>query len=85
MCWTVRTGPIEAVLKDYSIFMETIEEINHTTHDEYGLKAGGILSLLEIIIVLNYKYWKMRRVWLILSYKFSRFSIYNLICHIYVQ
>ena len=24
-----------------------MEEINHTTHDEYGLKAGGILSLLE--------------------------------------
>ena len=42
MCWTARTGPIEAVLKDYSIFMETIEVINHTTHDEYGLKPGGI-------------------------------------------
>ena len=45
--WTARTGTVEAVLKDYSILMETMKEINHTTHDEYGLKAGGILSLLE--------------------------------------
>ena len=45
--WTARTEAIEAVLKDYSILIETMEEINHTTHDEYGLKAGGILSLLE--------------------------------------
>ena len=45
--WTARTGAIEAVLKDYSVLMETMEEIHHTTHDEYGLKAGGILASLE--------------------------------------
>ena len=27
--------------------METMAEINSTTHDEYGLKAGGILTALE--------------------------------------
>ena len=45
--WTAQTSAIEAVLKDYSILMETMAKINSTTHDEYGLKAGGILSALE--------------------------------------
>ena len=27
--------------------METLEEINHNTKDEYGLKAGGLLASLE--------------------------------------
>ena len=38
---------IDAVLKDYSILMETMSEVNATTRDEYGLKAGGILAALE--------------------------------------
>lgn len=45
--WTVRTDAIEAVIKQYSIIMETLDEVNHTTHDEYGLKAGGVLATLE--------------------------------------
>ena len=45
--WTARTGAIEAVLKDYSVLMETLEEVNHTTRDEYGLKAGGLLAALD--------------------------------------
>ena len=45
--WTARTSAIEAVIKDYSILIETMTEINSTTHDEYGLKAGGIVSALE--------------------------------------
>ena len=40
--WTARHVAIEAVLKDYKILLETLEEINQTTHDEYGMKAGGI-------------------------------------------
>ena len=32
--------------------METMEEINHTTHDEYGPKAGGILNSLEKFDIL---------------------------------
>ena len=27
--------------------METMSEVNATTHDEYGLKAGGIVAALE--------------------------------------
>ena len=45
--WTARTSAIEAVLKDYSILMDTMEEVNHTTHDEYGLRAKGILTTME--------------------------------------
>ena len=45
--WTARHGAIEAILKDYSILMETMEEINHISHDEHGLKAAGILASLE--------------------------------------
>jgi len=45
--WTVRTGAINAVLKDYTILMDTMEEVSHTMHDEYGVKANGILSVLE--------------------------------------
>ena len=45
--WTARTSAIDAVLKDYSILMETMSEVNETTRDEYGLKAGGILAALE--------------------------------------
>ena len=34
-------------LKDYTILIETMEEVNQTTRDEYGLKAGGIIVALE--------------------------------------
>ena len=45
--WTARTSAIDAVLKDYSILMETTSEVNATTRDEYGLKAGRIVAALE--------------------------------------
>lgn len=45
--WTARTGAIGAVLSDYSILMETLDEVHQTTHDEYGSKAAGLLSSLE--------------------------------------
>ena len=45
--WTARTAAIDAILKDYMLLMETLEEIHATTHDEYGLKAGGCLQYLE--------------------------------------
>ena len=44
--WTARHVAIEAVLKDYKILLETLEKINQTTHDEYGMKADGILETL---------------------------------------
>ena len=45
--WTARTVALEAVLKDYSILLQVLEEIHSTTRDEYGLKAGCLLSSLE--------------------------------------
>ena len=45
--WTARTAAIEAVLADYTLLLETLDEIHLTTHDEYGLKAGGLLHSLE--------------------------------------
>ena len=45
--WTVRTGAIDAILKDYAVLMDTMEEVYRTTHDEHGLKANGVLAALE--------------------------------------
>lgn len=45
--WTARHGAFEAVLKDYTILMETMEDISMTTRDDYGVKASGILHLME--------------------------------------
>ena len=42
--WTARTSAIDAILKDYSVLMETIHA---TTHNEYGLKASRCLHSLE--------------------------------------
>ena len=45
--WTARTVAIDAVLKDYTILIETMDEVNQTTHDDNGLKARGVLLALE--------------------------------------
>ena len=45
--WTARTAAIHAILKDYSVIMDTLEDINSTTHDEYGMMAAGFLQSLE--------------------------------------
>ena len=45
--WTARTSAIEAVIKQYKVIIETMEDIHLNTRDEYGLKAGGILAVLE--------------------------------------
>ena len=44
--WTVRAEAIDAVIKQYTI-IETLDEVHSTTKDEYGLKAGGIVTALE--------------------------------------
>ena len=44
--WTARTGAIKAVLKNYAVLMDTMDEINQTIHNEYGMKAGG-MSLMK--------------------------------------
>ena len=45
--WTVRAVAIDAVIKQYTIIIETLDEVHSTTKDEYGLKAGGIATALE--------------------------------------
>ena len=45
--WTARTGAINAIIKDYDLLLEVLEEIHATTKGEYGLKAGGLLHSLE--------------------------------------
>ena len=45
--WTVRTSAIDAVLKNYPTLLETLETINTESHDDYGRRAGGVLSLLQ--------------------------------------
>ena len=50
--WTVRTGAIDAILKNYAILIETLEDIHATTHDGYGLKAGGFVRSLEAFTTL---------------------------------
>ena len=38
---------IGAVIKQYSVIIDAMEEVNQTTHDEYSLKAAGVLAALE--------------------------------------
>ena len=45
--WTVRTAAFNAVLEDYVVLQQTMEEISDTTHDEYGQRANGVLSSLD--------------------------------------
>lgn len=45
--WTCRTASINAVLENYDILQETFENVNATTQDDYGRKAGGIHILME--------------------------------------
>ena len=45
--WTVRTAAINSVLENYKLLCETLAEVNSTTSDEYGRKAGGFLAQME--------------------------------------
>ena len=49
--WTARSAAINAVLKDYTVLIEAMEEINLTTRDEYGLKAEGLLNFLQMFCI----------------------------------
>jgi len=42
---------MEAVIKQYSLLMETMEEVHCTTRDEYDLKAAGVLGALEKFVI----------------------------------
>ena len=45
--WTIRTGAIDAVLRNYAALVDTLGKISDETHDDYGRRAGGILTVLE--------------------------------------
>ena len=45
--WTVCTSAIGTVLSNYSTLCTVLEEVNRTGHNEYAMKAGGILRMLE--------------------------------------
>lgn len=43
----VRTGAIDVIIKSYATILDALEEIHHTAHDEYGVKAAGLLATLD--------------------------------------
>ena len=45
--WTVRTGAIDAILKNYSVISEELEQIEVESHSESSRKALGLLALME--------------------------------------
>lgn len=45
--WTVRTGAIDAILKNYEVLQETMLDINRQQRDDNGVTAGGIAALME--------------------------------------
>jgi len=46
--WTVCTGAaVSTVISNYAVLCTSLEEINATTHDDYGHKAGGMLALMD--------------------------------------
>ena len=50
--WNAQTAAIDSILKDYTVLMESLEEVHETTHDEYGLKASRCFHSLEIFSTL---------------------------------
>ena len=45
--WTMRAASMDSVIKNYSVIIDTMEEVHRTTRDDYGLRANGILAALE--------------------------------------
>ena len=45
--WTVCTGAIDAVLRNYPAIIEALATISEDSHDDYGRRANGLLSQLE--------------------------------------
>ena len=44
----MRTAAIESVVENYEPLTQAMEEINRTSHDEYGAKAGRQLDTFDI-------------------------------------
>ena len=49
--WTVLTGAIHVIIKSYAAILDTLEEIHHTIHDKYGVKATGLLTILDKFVI----------------------------------
>ena len=47
--WTVRTGALDAVLRNYAAIVQALQEIAEVSHDDYGWRANGLLSQSESI------------------------------------
>ena len=44
--WTMRTASFDSVIKNYTILLNTLEEINEG-NDMHATRAGGLLSLMK--------------------------------------
>ena len=45
--WTVRNVAIDAVLRNYCALLQAFERISAESHDDYGRRANGILTMLD--------------------------------------
>lgn len=45
--WTVRTGALDAVLKNYSVICRELEQINEESCGEPSIKAMGLLAVMD--------------------------------------
>ena len=45
--WTVRTGVIDSIIVNYGVLCDCLTEVNAEGRDEYVIRAGGILHLME--------------------------------------
>ena len=45
--WTIRNVAIDAVLRNYPALLETFERISSESHDDYGRRANGVLTMLD--------------------------------------
>ena len=45
--WTVRQGALSSILDNYEALQDTMTTVNQECHDDYGMRAGGILAQLE--------------------------------------
>ena len=46
-CWTVQTSAIQSVLSNYAVLCDTLYKVIEEGRDDYAIKAGGILSVME--------------------------------------
>ena len=45
--WTVRNLSIDSVIRNYPALLQAFQTIGAESHDDYGRRANGVLSLLE--------------------------------------